>query len=129
MKKYTRAPGLREKEKRKHEDKVLPRASLVHFFNYLAKMKQEEEDREASPVGRWQSFGGEILEYSRVEEKIQVTNYVDGKSGGTDPPDSMDGSDEDVPRREGQEAEVPLAKESNSKGRVRRYSGRNPLGR
>ena len=62
----------------------------------------------AGPAVRRQSSEDELLEYSRAEEDIQVINYVGGESGGAYQPDNIDGSKEDAPRREGQEAENPL---------------------
>ena len=85
---------------RAQTDAKPPRASLVHFLNYLARMGQEEEAKEAGPTGCRQSSWDEFLKYSRAEGEIQVINYVEEESGGTKLQNIIEGSKEDAPCRE-----------------------------
>ena len=51
---------------RARTDGNLPRASLVHFLNYLTKNGQEEEAWVALHAGSSQSSGDKLMEYSRA---------------------------------------------------------------
>ena len=89
---------------------------------------QEEEARRAGSASRLRSFVDKLLEDSREKKEIQVINHADGESGGADPLAPSDGGEKHAPCREAQEEEDPAGKESASKGKGRRHSGRSSPG-
>ena len=63
----------------------------------------------------WSSIN-ELLEDSREDEELQVTDYADRELAGADPLTLSDGGEKDAPRQEAQEKEDPAGKDSVSKG-------------
>ena len=73
--------------------------------------------------------GDDPLANRREEEEIQASDHVDGEAERTDPLDFINGCGKDALRSAVQEEAEPADKESDSKGKGRRQSGKSSPGK